>query len=426
MTMQTDLAALREELAVKRLALQGLFDTADKTTDPAKRDTLLEGIKTANTELAAIVDKIEPLQDAVIAAERNAEELKRMRGAPGPRQTNPGSDLEGPGDDEEDILDVGAKSVKELLREGLKTNGLKTVREGGRGYYGFRGEIGELAVKTLITSTAMTPLEDRQSRIVPYAVEERTVADLMLQGTTGAQVVSYFVETAFTNNAAPTDEGALKPESALAFTLRQDAVRKIATWIPVTDEALEDIPGFESMIRDRMGFMVKAVEENQLLNGDGTGLNILGLYNRNGVQTVTGYGISTIDSILRGIVQVQTVAFVEPTAMVLHPLDWFDIRTSKDSTNNYLLGPATQDPNTTRPWGLNIRVTTRARQNTALVGAFNMAQVFRRSGIAIAISTENQDFFITNKLAVRAEERLALAVYRPEAFCKVEAIVVGS
>ena len=71
-------------------------------------------------------------------------------------------------------------------------------------------------------------------------------------------------------------------------------------------------------------------------------------------------------------------------------------------------------------------MTTNALENTALVGAFNQAQVYRKSGITVAISTENEDYFIYNKLAVRAEERLALAVYRPAAFCKVEAIVAGS
>ena len=102
------------------------------------------------------------------------------------------------------------------------------------------------------------------------------------------------------------------------------------------------------------------------------------------------------------------------------------MRTSKDGNQNYLLGPATLDPDLARPWGLNVRVTTNALENTALVGAFNQAQVYRKSGITVAISTENEDYFIYNKLAVRAEERLALAVYRPAAFCKVEAIVQGS
>jgi HK97 family phage major capsid protein len=425
-TLKADLIAKREELQAKRSGLAALFEQANTTTDETKRHELLGSIKSANLELSALVDAIDPLQDAVMAEDANQQALKSMRQPVG-RQVDPESehvdrDVEG----EDEVLSTGIKSIRELIVGGLESNGLKSARMGGRGFHGFRGELGELAIKTLIQSTSLTPLEDRSDVIRPYALEERTVADLMLSGTTTAQKVTYFEETTFTNAAAETAEAAAKPESALDFTLREDNVRKIATWVPVTDEMMEDVPTFESYLRGRLAFMVRAREELQLLQGSGVGQNILGLYNRTGVQTVTGYGQSTIDSILQGITEVETDAFATPTALVIHPRDWFDVRTSKDTTGNYLLGPATQDPALARPWGLQVRVTTNAVLNTALVGAFNQAQVFRRTGIAIAISTENEDYFLKNKLAVRAEERLALAVYRPAAFCKVEAIVVGS
>lgn len=430
MTLQADFIAAKEEIAVKRTALADLFASANKETDPVKRDEIGKNIKSANDELADLVDKLEPLQDLVAAEQANREALKSMRQPVG-RQINPADDE---GDREQvdrssfsdEVLAAGVKSIRGLIESGMETNGLKSLRDGGRGLYGFRGELGELAIKTLIDTSGITPLEQRLPGIQPSAQEERTVADLMLPGTTSAQKITYFEETTFTNAAAETAEGAAKPEAALAFTLREDNVRKIATWIPITDELMEDVSGFESYLRGRLSFMVRQREELQLLRGDGTGQNILGVYNRTGVQTVTGYAMSTIDSILKGITEVQKDAFVEPTAMVIHPNDWFDVRTSKDSNGNYLLGPATLDPAATRPWGLQVRVTTNALENTALVGAFNQAQVYRRSGIAIAISTENEDYFIYNKLAVRAEERLALAVYRPAAFCKVEAIVQGS
>ncbi len=419
MTLQADFIAKKEEIASKRTALKSLFDNANKETDPVKRDEIASSIKTANTELAALVDAIEPLQELVTAERENNEALKSMRQG-GTRQVPPDSDPVNPGlSPSEEILSKGVKSVGALMRDTMEARGIKSFR-------GFRGDLGELAVKTLITSADLTPLEDRQSVIRPSAQEERTVADLMLSGTTSAQKITYFEETTFTNAAAETDEGAAKPEGAIDFTLREDNVRKIAVWIPVTDEMMEDVPGFESYLTGRLGFMVKQREELQLLQGAGTGVTIQGVYNRTGVQTVTGYGMSTIDSILAGITEVQKDAFVEPTAFVVHPNDWFQIRTSKDSNGNYLLGPATLDPMAARPWGLQVRVTTNAIENTGLVGAFNQAQVFRRSGISIAISTENEDYFIYNKLAVRAEERLALAVYRPSAFCKVEALVQGS
>ena len=43
---------------------------------------------------------------------------------------------------------------------------------------------------------------------------------------------------------------------------------------------MEDVPAFESYIRGRLAFMVKSREERQLLQGAGTGITILGLYNR--------------------------------------------------------------------------------------------------------------------------------------------------
>lgn len=420
MSLQTEYFAKKEEIAVKRTALAGLFAQANTETDPAKRDELATSIKTSNDELSALVDAIEPLQELVIAEKANAEAIKAMRG-PGPRQVDPRDD-EQVGRErspQDEVLMAGHKSVGSMLLAALESHGLKS-------FHGFRGDLGDLAIKTLSTSADLTPLEDRQAAIQPPPQEERTVADLMLQGTTTAQVISYFQETTTTNAAAFVDEGAAKPESAIDFTLRQDNVRKIATWLPVTDEMLEDVPAFEAYLRGRLAFFVKSIEEFNLLQGPGTGITIQGLYNRTGVQTVTGIGMSTIDSILAAITEIQTDAFAEPTAMVIHPRDYFDLRTSKDTTGNYLLGPAV-GPVDVRPWGLQVRVTTNALQNTALVGAFTPhAQVFRRSGLSIAISTENEDYFIKNKVAVRAEERLALAVYRPSAFCKVEGFVQGS
>jgi HK97 family phage major capsid protein len=418
-SLQTEYTEKRDEIRAKRVALKGLFDEREKAADDAKRAEKDDAIKAASLELNDLVDAFDPLQDRYVAQKANEDALRAMGDQ---RQVVP--------DDSErvhagkspmfEVYNRGIKSVGELLsEERLEGLGRKSLK-------GFRGELGELALKTLLTSADLTPLEQRLPGIQLSAQEERTVADLMLSGTTSAQKITYFEETTFTNAAAETDEAAAKPESTLDFTLREDNVRKIATWVPVTDEMLEDVPGFESYLTQRLGFMVKQREELQLLRGAGTGVTIQGLYNRTGVQTVTGYGESTIDSILHAITEIQKDAFVEPTAIVIHPNDWFNVRASKDTTGNYLLGPATLDPNAARPWGLNVRVTTNAIENTALVGAFNQAQVFRRSGISIAISTENEDYFIYNKLAVRAEERLALAVYRPAAFCKVEAVVIGS
>jgi HK97 family phage major capsid protein len=275
------------------------------------------------------------------------------------------------------------------------------------------------AFKTLLQLSTLTPRSDRRPGIVPMGLDETTVGDLVLPGTTDSNVVSYYEETTVTNAAATVAEGAAKPESTLAFTERTDTVRKIATWIPATSEFLEDNAGIRSYIEGRLRFMVEREEEDQLLNGDGTAPNISGILDRSGLQTVTS--TNDMDAIYRAITEVRVDGFAEPTAVVIHPLSWQNLRLAKDSNGMYHgAGPFAGRDQGENIWGLPVRVTPLIAEGTALVGAFRpFAQVFRKGGIRVVASTEHSTYFTENKVAILAEERLTLAVYRPAAFCQV-------
>jgi hypothetical protein len=73
----------------------------------------------------------------------------------------------------------------------------------------------------------------------PMIREERTVIDLMNEGTLDT-TVEYYEQTTFTNAAAETAESATKPEGALAWTLRTSTARDIAHWIPMTKQSIRD------------------------------------------------------------------------------------------------------------------------------------------------------------------------------------------
>jgi HK97 family phage major capsid protein len=102
----------------------------------------------------------------------------------------------------------------------------------------------------------------------------------------------------------------------------------------------------------------------------------------------------------------------------MHPGDWAEIELTKTTTGEYLFANPQGNANRTL-WGLPVVDTPAMTANKFLVGAFNMgAQIFDRMDARVEISTEDSDNFRRNLVTILAEERIALAVYRPEAFIK--------
>jgi HK97 family phage major capsid protein len=265
--------------------------------------------------------------------------------------------------------------------------------------------------------------------IQPVLFKRLVVADLMASGTATSNSIVYMVETTFTNAAAPVAEGAAKPESALVFDQKTDPVSKIAHWLPVTEELLEDVAAISSYIDARLTLGVQLAEEDQLLNGNGTPPNIRGIMNRSGLAADVARNSgatppeTNADAILRQIAAIASTAYVYPDGVVINPANWFTIATSKDQQGQYFGGGPFSSLPTASLWGTPVAITPSIVANTALVGAFGtMSQVFRKGGIRVEASNSHQDFFIKNLVAIRAEERLALAVYRPGAFGKVTSL----
>ncbi len=357
--------------------------------------------KTLEAKMNDLADKAADVQRAEVLKERSNEPRKGT----GKTVEDPDGELK-PTAKAFDAEEAWANS------EGLK----RLQKQGDR----FRGTV-ELveypSVKTLLQLSTLSPQSQRRPGIVASPQDETTVGDLVLQGTTDSNVLSYYEETTFTNAAATVAEGDSKPESTLAFTERTDTVRKIATWIPATSEFLDDNAGIRSYIDGRLRFMVEREEEDQLLNGDGTAPNISGILDR-GIQSIGS--TDDVKAIYQAITEVRVDGQAEPDAVVIHPLSWQNIRLAQDQ-NDQFYGPGPFAADTAdRLWGLRVRVTPLIAEGTALVGAFRpFAQVFRKGGLTVTASTEHSTYFVENKVAILAEERLGFAVYRPLAFCKV-------
>ena len=104
-----------------------------------------------------------------------------------------------------------------------------------------------------------------------------TIRDLLAVGQTTMNSIPFIKETSFTNYADMVAEEGEKPEATLATEDATAPVKKIAVLIKVTDEMFADFPMMRDYVDSRLRFMVLAKEEQQLLNGTGSGSQITGI-----------------------------------------------------------------------------------------------------------------------------------------------------
>jgi HK97 family phage major capsid protein len=273
--------------------------------------------------------------------------------------------------------------------------------------------------------------------IVPIAQRRSRVRDLFPTRTTNAAVIEYFRQTGFVtatgwsgNNASVVPDYANgkfsdtlgKPQSSMTFTGEQAPVRTIAHWEAAHRNVLADEPQLRSIIDNELLYGLRIHEDDQILQGTGTGEDLQGIRNA-GIQTYqwsTGVtGDNKADAIRRAAT-LAYLAYYEPTGVIVHPADWEDMELAKNSQGTYMLAMSVASGADSRIWRVPVIDTPAIDAGYALIGAFGTgAQLYDRESASIRISENHADFFIRNAIVVLAEERLALAVKRPEAFVEV-------
>lgn len=267
------------------------------------------------------------------------------------------------------------------------------------------------------STTNSLVVADRIPGIIAPPERTLTIRDLLAPGETDSASMEFVQETGYTNNAAPVAEGARKPQSEITFDLKTAPVRTIAHTFKASRQILDDAKGLASYIDARARYGLRFKEELQLLSGDGTGANIKGIIPQASTFSprVTLASATAIDRMRLAVLQA-VLAEYPATGFVLNPIDWAAIELTKDGEGRYIIAQPVNG-SVARLWGLPVVETQAMTQNNFLTGAFSMAaQIFDRMEIEVLLSTENEDDFVKNMVTIRAEERLAMAVYRPEAF----------
>jgi len=279
----------------------------------------------------------------------------------------------------------------------------------------------------------------RDPMVTPPTRTKR-VRDLFPVRRTNAAVIEYFRQLGFTtlqaghgaNSASSVAERSggnfgVKPQSSFAFVGEQAPVRTLAHWEAAHRNVLADEPQLRSIIDNELMYGLRLLEDSQILNGDGTGENLLGVLQTPNIQEYAwsdGATLPVVDTKADAIRRAATLSFLayyEPSGIVMHPNDWEDIELTKDANGQYLVAVSVAMGGEPRVWRMPVVETPAIDEGTALVGAFGTgAQLYDREEASIRISEQHSDFFVRNAIVILAEQRLALAVKRPEAFVKVD------
>jgi HK97 family phage major capsid protein len=340
----------------------------------------------------------------------------------------------------EELDDNGAqrpkfKSVGEaFVKSTAYTQAVTALREGSR--FSTAAIDTGIGYKALTSGGVTRGVGDTQDLpgIVTKPIFRPVVADLLATGTMTGTTLSYLIESAYTNAAAATAESGAKPPSDLTLQRVDGVLSKIATLLDVPDEFLLDLQAAQSYIDGRLTLFIQLAEEQEILSGSGTAPHVRGILNVSGIQTQLGLSkADNLDAIYRAITQVRVTALLEPDGIVVNPTDYQQMRLAKDTAQQYFgggpfggaygeypggpVGGGVGDPPV---WGLRTVITPAIAAGTALLGAFQTgAMLFRKGGIVVDSTNSDGTKFTLNVSTIRAEERVALAVFRPSAFVKI-------
>lgn len=277
------------------------------------------------------------------------------------------------------------------------------------------------------TGTSGVQMPVRLPGITDLPRQELRVRDLMnvVQQTTGNSF-DFVKQSARVNNASPQNEGVRKAESTFTWTSASGTIKTIAHFTKVSRQALEDIPWMRSTIDGELRYGLLLKEELEILMGDGTGQHLDGLTHQATARAAT-YDVSgdtNLDTIRHAKLQARLIGqgTFAPDGLVLNPKDMHDtelIKTEEGAANKgvYILG----DPRGGAPikliWGLPTVESDAIPEGKFLLGAFGTgATLIDRMQAMVAIAYENEADFVENLATILAEERIGLAVRRPDAF----------
>lgn len=274
--------------------------------------------------------------------------------------------------------------------------------------------------RAVTSSTALLSGPLYVADAVPFYREPNRIAEAMTMRTTDAPTVFYPRITGGATAAAMVAEGAVKPESTVTVSRFEAPFRKIAHWLQVTQEAMDDNAGLAALLRAEGLAGLVEKESQQLLTGTGTGQDLVGLVGATGTLTYAkAAGELRSVAIRNGMNTLRTTAAkLTAKQIILNPTTWTRIETEVGSDGQYLNRPNTQQAATPQLWGVPVLTSTHIGVDDALVADLTASSVLYVRQ-APSVMVDPFTLATSNTIRIVIEERLSHALIEPRAVLRV-------
>lgn len=222
-------------------------------------------------------------------------------------------------------------------------------------------------------------------------------------------------------------EGARKAQVDYDFAVVTESPVTIASFARVTKQMLRAMPQLSAFIQTQMIEDLLIIEDAELLNGPGGSNRLNGIRTQASAYTPTvgtiaaSAGADVYNRLINAIAQLKQLNY-QPNGILLNTLDFSELLQTKTSAGEYTYPFLTVNAatNSINIYGVPVIESTSASLPVGnfVVGDWNRANFLTRESLTVDISYDDATNFTDNKVTLRVEESVGLAVYHPQAFLK--------
>lgn len=290
------------------------------------------------------------------------------------------------------------KTLKEILIEN-KEEIDKMVENGGSGRIEIKTTTKAISGASVTSDTQayIAPgLPGEIHRGIPYL---RNLFQVVTLGSNSHGSVKWYEQLAATNNASTTagDPRSVGTASNLTWVEKNISGKRIVDWLKIGMDSLKDVDFVLGEIQRLVERNMRLKENDQLLNGDGTGNNIKGIISYAKPLVTLGGGnitnpniVDMVGKIVTQIVNGQMGA-ANPNYCVVNRVDTDKLRFAKTTQGAYVFPQFAMGTGMNTMAGVPAVENPLVSANTLLAGDFSLATLYVWDDLVIEIAQIEDD-----------------------------------